>query len=461
MSLSFNNLPLTEELIQVVSELGFSAMTPIQSQSIPALLEGKDLIGQSKTGSGKTAAFTLPILQKIDLKLKKIQALILCPTRELSLQVTREIRKFGRRHAGLKVIILSGGEPIKPQVEALNRGVHIVVGTPGRLLDHLKKPDFDLSHIFCVVLDEADRMLDMGFQKDMEVILKSTPSSRQTVFFSATYPSSIEALSQDYQRNPVRVTINEEKVENKIQHLAYETSHKEKHQRMLDLLHECNPSSALIFCNLKNTVNELILSLQKSGVSAALFHGDLEQNDRNRVMVKFRNQSIRILVAIDVAVRGIDIEKLDMVFNFDLPQSSEVYVHRTGRTGRAGEKGIAVSLLCDYDSIKIDKIETFIGMKIERKTWTSQFRKSLPHFEESKMETLYLSCGRKDKIRPGDILGALTGELGNLQGTDIGKIEIFDRFSYVAISKNVFSEALQRINNGKIKGRKVRAEKVV
>lgn len=461
--MNFNSLSLSPALLQVAAELGFKKLTPIQQQSIPLLLEGKDLIGQSKTGSGKTAAFALPLLQKINLKLKRIQALVLCPTRELCTQVAREIRKFGRRHPGLQVIILSGGEPIHPQLTALKRGVHIAVGTPGRLLDHLRRPTFDLSQVTTVVLDEADRMLDMGFREDMEIILKVTPTTRQTLFFSATYPESIETMSHTYQKNPVKITIeDQEQAVPAIQQNFYEAHYEEKFQALLCLLQKYNPDSALIFCNLKVTVAELTQFLLKSGVSVACLHGDLEQNERNKVMAKFRNGSTRLLVATDVAARGLDIEKLDSVFNFDLPANPDIYVHRIGRTGRAGQKGMAFSLVTPREWGKVKKIEEVMGLKTGHEILDFRNVKSdrkIP-FKDSKMETLYISCGRKDKMRPGDILGALTGEAGGLKGSDIGKIEIFDQFSYVAISKSVATLALQRLNNGKIKGRKVRVEKV-
>ncbi|MBI3555125.1 MAG: ATP-dependent RNA helicase DbpA [Deltaproteobacteria bacterium] len=462
----FGSLKLSPELVQVTRELGYEFLTPVQAQSIPLLLEGKDLIGQAKTGSGKTAAFTLPILEKIDLRQRRIQALVLCPTRELCTQVVREVRKLGRRHSGLQVLDCSGGQPLRPQMSALQQGVHVVVGTPGRVLDHLNRATLDLKSVGTLVLDEADRMLDMGFQEDMESILRAIPKQRQTVFFSATFPRSIESMSKSYQRDPVRVTIEEQaELSPAISQIYYEIEFDTKFAALLFALKEHKPESAIIFCNLKTTVAMLTEDLLDSGVSTACLHGDLEQNERDRVMAKFRNHSIRVLVATDVAARGIDVENLDLVLNFDLPPKADVYVHRIGRTGRAGKEGLAVSFAAQREKSKIHAIEEFTGVTIERREVPSkaslQSRKSeviLPAGAE--METLFISGGRKQKMRPGDILGALTGEAGGLSGSDIGKIEIHDNFAYVAVSRAVAQVALERLRNGRIKGRKFRVEPV-
>jgi ATP-independent RNA helicase DbpA len=463
----FASLRLSSSLVQVVEELGFKKLTPIQAQSIPLLLEGKDLIGQSKTGSGKTAAFTLPILEKLDLRRLQLQAFVLCPTRELCTQVAREIRKLGRYHSGLQVLILSGGQEFYPQTSSLEKGVHIVVGTPGRVLDHLNRGTLQLNQVRTLVLDEADRMLDMGFQEDMEKILAKVPKIRQTVLFSATYPKKIESLSRMYQRQAVRVTIQEQEQQAGpgIRQVFYEVDPEVKFNGLLWLLQQNKPESAIIFCNLKATVIELARALDKAGVSTSCLHGDLEQNERDRVMAKFRNQSVRILVATDVAARGIDVENLDAVFNFDLPAKADIYVHRIGRTGRAGKKGLAISLATSREKGKIQAIETYTGIKIEEKTLArvenlnvNEFKKALQ--QDAKMTTLYISGGRKEKVRPGDILGALTGDAGCLNGTDIGKIEIHDHFSYVAVSKEVAYPTMQRLRDGKIKGRRFRVELV-
>jgi ATP-independent RNA helicase DbpA len=461
MATDFSSLSLAPGLLDVIQELGYKSLTPIQAQSIPLLLEGKDLVGQSKTGSGKTAAFTIPILDKLENR-RDLQALVLCPTRELCTQVAREMRKLGRRHPGLQVLIVAGGQPMFSQIGALEKGVHIVVGTPGRVIDHLKRGTLDLSRVATLVLDEADRMLDMGFEEDMETILREVPETRQTVFFSATFPQSIEAMSRKYQNKPARVTISEESAAAPdIKQQVYEAEQDQKANALLWLLRQNQPESAIVFCNLKATVAELARALIRAEVSAAALHGDLEQNDRDRVMAKFRNHSTRVLVATDVAARGLDIEKLDLVINYDLPAQPEIYVHRIGRTGRAGQRGLAISLALPREKNRVDAIATLMGTEITRKTipaaqqLEAEASKTILE-KDAKMDTLYISGGRKEKMRPGDILGALTGEAGGLQGTDIGKIEIHDHFSYVAISKHIAQLAMRRLGEGRIKGRKFR-----
>jgi len=465
-TLEFASLSLSPELLQVVEELGFKHLTPIQAQSIPHLLNGKDLIGQSKTGSGKTAAFSLPILQNLNVHGRRLQALVLCPTRELCTQVAGEIRKLGRKHPGLQVLILSGGQPIFPQLSALENGVHIAVGTPGRVLDHLDRRTLNLMDVATVVLDEADRMLDMGFQEDIEKILVQAPKMRQTVLFSATFPRSIEEMSKAYQKFPLKITIEESAQSTPdIRQLVYETPIENKEKAVLWLLQQNQADSAIVFCNQKATVARIAELFIDAGVSAAGIHGDLEQSARDRVMAKFRNQSTRVLIATDVAARGIDIDSLDLVFNYDLPAQPETYIHRIGRTGRAGKKGLAISLATDREKAKLTAIEKETGMKIERKTMAAtqqldvEVQKTSLH-QDAKMETLYISGGRKDKVRPGDILGALTGEAGGLKGEHIGKIEIHDKFSYVAVSRKVAHLAVERLGNGKIKGRKFRVQLV-
>ena len=460
----FSTLPLSPSLVAVVQELGFLKLTPIQRQSIPILLKGKDLIGQSRTGSGKTAAFALPILEKINIHLSHVQALILCPTRELCAQVTRDIRKLGRNHPGLKVLPLAGGVPVRPQRDALEKGIHIAVGTPGRILDHITREHLDLSKLGTVVLDEADRMLDMGFEEEMAQILKATPKSRQTIFFSATFPEEIEAMSRAYQRSPSRITISEKpEAAASIRQLVYAVTSETKQTTLISLLQEFQPDSAIVFCNTKMACNELVEILARAKVSTACLHGELEQHMRDRVMARFRNKSIRVLVATDVAARGIDVENLEVVFNFDLPSKPDVYVHRIGRTGRAGKAGLAISLATQRDTVKVQSIEAFTRSPLEKKS-LSRFApqkdgpNKTPFSHDAKMETLLISGGRKEKVRAGDILGALTGDAGGLKASDIGKIEIHDNFSYVAVSAAVAKVALQRLNNGKIKGRKFRVE---
>jgi ATP-independent RNA helicase DbpA len=465
MSPDFGSLALSPALVEVAAELGYESLTPIQAQSIPVLLAGKDLIGQSKTGSGKTAAFALPILQNLDLGRREVQALVLCPTRELCAQVAREVRKLGRKHKGLQVLVVSGGEPGRPQVQALARGVHVVVGTPGRVLDHLGRGRLRLGAVATAVLDEADRMLDMGFEADMEKILGALPKRRQTVFFSATFPRTIEAMGRIHQRNPVRVNIAEDQaVAPEIRQFARVTGADHKLDALYWVLENQRHESALIFCNQKVVVRKLTRALATSGVSTECLHGDLEQFDRDRVMAMFRNQSVRVLVATDVAARGLDVADLDLVINYDLPSTPEVYVHRIGRTGRAGRVGLAVSLATEREKPQLSTIERFTGSQLERlqgpAKGESGGRGSGPTAalaRPAKMDTIQISGGRKDKVRPGDILGALTGEAGGLDSAEVGKIEIHDRLSYVAVASQSSRNAVDSLNDGRIKGRRFRA----
>jgi ATP-independent RNA helicase DbpA len=457
----FATLALSPALLAVVAELGFEKLTPVQAQTIPALLAGKDLVGQSRTGSGKTAAFALPILERLSLQTREVGALVLCPTRELSAQVAREIRRLGRRHAGLTVLVLAGGEPVGRQIGALEKGVHIAVGTPGRVLDHLRRRTLRVHRVATVVLDEADRMLDMGFQEDMEKILRALPPQRQTVFFSATFPSSIVTLCEKHQTDPVFVKVEAEPEQaREIRQLVVHVEQEQKIGALRWVLATHAHESALVFANLKVTVNEIAKVLTEAGVSTSSLHGDLEQYDRDRVMAKFRNASTRVLVATDVAARGIDVADLDLVVNFDLPSQPEVYVHRIGRTGRAGKVGLAISLRNAREQLKVDAIEHLTGTKL-----VVTEREAVPRGEkkaalaqalerDAKMATLRISGGRKEKVRPGDILGALTGEAGGFDAADIGKIEIHDHFSYVAVKKSISQGAQQSLSAGRIKGRK-------
>ena len=460
--MNFSSLALSPPLLQVLAELDFQDATPIQAQSIPVLLQGKDLVGQAKTGSGKTAAFGLPLLQNLQLSQRRLQALVLCPTRELCAQVAGELRKLARRLPGVQVLVLAGGQPIRPQIDALEKGAHIAVGTPGRIIDLLEREALETRHLATVVLDEADRMLDMGFRDDMVRILKQTPPRRQTVLFSATFPPDIEAISRSFQKQPVRVTVAEADAPPDIRQLCYVCEPEEKPALLLRILRQYQPASAIVFCNLKATVVELERALAAARVSADGLQGDLEQFERDQVMAKFRNRSTRVLIATDVAGRGIDVEALDAVINYDLPSQPEPYVHRIGRTGRAGRTGLAISIATPRDDRKIEGIEDATGVKLERASV-----ETLPPAElkggvslESAWETLYISAGRKDKMRPGDILGALTGEAGGLNASDVGKIEIHDHHAYVAVSKSIVRVALQRLSEGRIKGRKHRIERV-
>ena len=457
-NLGFALLAISVDLQTTVQELGFTEMTPIQAQSIPLLLKGKDLIAQAKTGSGKTAAFAIPILEKIRLEPRFVQAMVICPTRELCAQVTNDIRKLGRKMPGLQVLPLSGGVPGKPQAIALAGGVHIVVGTPGRILDHINRDQLDPRFIQTLVLDEADRMLEMGFQAEMDGIMEAIPQTRQTVLFSATYPADIKAISQSYQIDPVHLTI-EEPAETKslTDQLVYISDPEAKGETLLKILKYHLPEAAMVFCNQKATVIEIAETLFEAGVSVAALHGDLEQNQRDEVMSTFRNGSKRVLVTTDIAGRGIDIDNLAMVVNFDVPHQVDSYIHRVGRTGRAGKKGLAVTISTGQDRMRLFDFERDFGVKlIEGDFVTPRLDSSGVRGAtlDSNMRTLAINGGRKEKVRPGDILGALTGEAGGLDGGKVGKIEVLDHVTFVAVAKAVAPSALQNLRRGKIKGRR-------
>ncbi|HEX6766529.1 MAG TPA: ATP-dependent RNA helicase DbpA [Polyangiaceae bacterium] len=464
---TFAELGLSPPLLEVVGELGFEKLTKIQAESIPPLLSGRDLVGQSITGSGKTLAFALPMLERLQLETRELQGLVLCPTRELGAQVARELRKLGRRLPGLTVVVLSGGEPVREQARALERGGHLAVGTPGRVLDHLRRRTLRVHGVATVVLDEADRMLDMGFLPDIEKVLKALPASRQTLFFSATFPPTIRELSEKHQKNPIFISVEQEAAERPdIVELVVRTEASQKLDTLRWALEHHGHESALVFVNLKASVAEIEEDLRKRGFSVASLHGDLEQRDRDRVMAKFRNGSTRVLLATDVAARGIDLEALDLVINFDLPRQTEVYVHRIGRTGRAGKSGLSISLCSPGDEPKLRAIEESTGRSLTpvRPESRSAARVEAPEKPSvprvAAMDTLRLSGGRKDKLRPGDILGALTGEAGGLRGDDVGKIEIHDRFSFVAVSRGVSQKALASLRDGRIKGRRFQVARV-
>ncbi len=463
MSAEFSLLGLSSPLLDVLTEVGFSVATPVQKASIPVLLSGRDAVVRADTGTGKTAAYILPILQRIDHQERIPKVLVLCPTRELSAQVAREFRRLGRQHKGLRVLVLVGGEPRRRQTSALVEGAHVIVGTPGRVLDHLTRKDLRLEALTTVVLDEADRMLEMGFQDELSAILEETPAGRQMAFFSATFPHSIEAMSERYQSTPEQIIAEPAAINSEAcAQFVIPIESEDKLSSLRWVLAQHPHKRALVFTNFKASAAAIERSLQADGLSASALHGDLEQIDRDRVMAKFRNGSTTVLVATDVAARGIDVPDLDLVINAELPHQPEIYVHRIGRTGRAGKSGVAVSLVLPRDGEKLAAIEATIGHAIEQLVITeaptsAAFSGSetagAPH---GPMDTLRISGGRKDKVRPADILGALTGEAGGLAGTDVGKIEIHDTFSYVAVSRSTSRLAVKSLSNGRIKGRKFR-----
>ena len=455
---AFSSLPLCAEQLANIQSLDYDVMTPIQAQSLPAILDGKDLLAQAKTGSGKTAAFAIGLLHKLDPRRYQTQALVLCPTRELADQVSNEIRRLARAFPNIKVTTLCGGKPIAQQLSSLEHDPHIVVGTPGRLLQHLEKGSLQLDGLQTLVLDEADRMLDMGFYDDIMRIIKLAPKQRQTLLFSATYPDEIKFISDAIQHEPVDVRVESTHHNNKIEQIFYEIEKGDRTRVLVALLEHFNPASTVVFCNRKQQCQELADELWQKGFHAQALHGDLEQRDRDEVLIQFANKSSSILIATDVAARGIDIKDLTMVVNFELSPDPEIYIHRIGRTGRAGNSGLALSLFMASEAAKVNAIEKFqdsparIAPISSLKT-RENFRLSPP------MVTLSINGGRKDKVRAGDILGALTAN-AKIPGKQIGKIDIADKVAYVAVERQVAKQALQTLSEGKIKARKFRVRKL-
>lgn len=456
---AFSSLKLHPALLSNLHDLGYHQMTTIQAKSLPVVLAGGDLIAQSKTGSGKTAAFGLGILQGLNVQLFAVQALVLCPTRELADQVAKEIRRLARAVHNIKVLGLCGGAPFGPQVGSLEHGAHIVVGTPGRVADHLRKGNLKLDGLKMFVLDEADRMLEMGFQETLEAIAKKLPVERQTLLFSATFPDQIEAISAKLLRSPERVTVKEQHTNVSIQEYFYNVGGTDSRDEILQrLLLKFRPGSAVVFCSTRKETEALAHTLRQAGFSALALHGELDQKQRDQTLTRFANKSVSIMVATDVAARGLDIDALDAVFNYHLARDPEVHVHRVGRTGRAGASGVACSLVGDRDSQKIARLEALQDRSISIASPPSlagvDGNGYLPP-----MVTLQIDGGRKQKVRPGDILGALTAS-GDLKGDDVGKIHIYDNCAYVAVRRRIAGDALRQISQGKLKGRNFRVRKI-
>ena len=532
--LRFDELGLQDALMRAVADMGFEAASPIQAQAIPVELEGRDVIGQAQTGTGKTAAFGLPLLEKIDPKNKKMQALILCPTRELAIQVADEIRKLAKYMHGIKILPIYGGQDIVKQIRSLKGGVQIIIGTPGRVMDHMRRKTIKLEQVHTVILDEADEMLNMGFVEDIETILASVPEERQTVLFSATMPEAIMNIAKNFQKDPVLVRVlKKELTVPKIGQYYYMVRQKNKAEVLSRLLDMYNPKLSLVFCNTKKMVDELVNELQGRGYFAEGLHGDLKQSQRDRVMAGFRSGKTEILVATDVAARGIDVDDVEAVFNYDIPQDEEYYVHRIGRTGRAGREGMAFSLVVgreiyklkdiqrycktkiherqipsvnDVTKIKIDNILTRMGKIIEEEDLGSlvqaieekineeeysslelaaAFLKDILGEEseeieeiyapeqweegrgrgrrsgrgaESGMTRLFINIGKKQGIRPGDIVGAIAGESG-IPGKMIGSIDMYDRYTFVDVPRGQVGAIIKAMKKSKIKGKSVNVER--
>ena len=516
----FEDLGLCPEIMKAVKNMGFEEASPIQAKAIPAMLEGKDIIGQAQTGTGKTAAFGIPLLEKIDPKNKKLQAIVLCPTRELAIQVAEEIRNLAKYMHAIKVLPIYGGQEIVKQIRSLKSGTQLIIGTPGRVMDHMRRKTVKMENVHTVVLDEADEMLNMGFREDIETILEGVPEERQTVLFSATMPKPILDITKRFQKNAelIKVTKKELTVPN-IEQFYYEVKPKNKEEVLSRLLDIYNPKLSVIFCNTKKQVDLLVNGLLGRGYFAAGLHGDMKQAQRDRVMEGFRKGKTEILVATDVAARGIDVEEVEAVFNYDLPQDDEYYVHRIGRTGRAGRVGRSFSFvtgkevyklkeiqrycktkiyaqkvpsLDDVANTKMDKLMETINRIIEEEDLTTYFQMIQAEVndsdytsmdiaaallklcsgtkeedgedmfedtgaEEPGMVRLFINIGKKHKAKPGDILGALAGESG-LPGKVVGTIDMYDKYTFVEVPREYARDILNAMDHAKIKGKSVAVE---
>ncbi|MGH8811478.1 MAG: ATP-dependent RNA helicase DbpA [Advenella sp.] len=449
--MSFSTLPLSDAQQKNLAELGFQTMTPIQSASLPAVLEGRDVLAQAKTGSGKTLAFALGLLQRLNPAYFGCQALVLCPTRELAEQVAQEVRKLARALGNIKVLALYGGTALKPQAESLQHGAHIVVGTPGRVLDLVDRDVLNLSAVKVLVLDEADRMIDMGFYEDISAITQACPLKRQNLLFSATFPPAILKASEGFLMNPVHVRTDDKPDHPDTESWFVATEDADRFETTATLLNAYRPVSTLAFCNTKAQCEALTDSLLERGIEARTLHGDMDQRDREDVLVDFIGQSCSVLVATDVAARGLDIATLDAVINVDMSPNAETHIHRVGRTGRvAGRGGLALTLCTPKEKFRAERIEQALGKPL---AWLDMntLKRARGAFTPP-MRTICIRGGKKDKLRPGDLLGALTKDLG-LQADQVGKISLFDFVAFVAIDRSIAEDTLQRLSQRPIKGR--------
>ena len=519
--MTFEEMCLDTRIMRAIAEMGFEQPSPIQAQSIPIAVEGKDMIGQARTGTGKTASFGIPMLQRINPKDKNLQAIVLCPTRELAIQSANEIRKLAKFLHGIKVLPIYGGQEISKQIRSLKGGVQIVIGTPGRVMDHLRRHTLKPQTVDIVVLDEADEMLNMGFREDIETILGQLPEERQTMLFSATMPKPILEIAKRYLHEPEIVkVIQKELTVPKIEQYYYEVNPRKKNEVLSRLLDMYDPSLSLVFCNTKRKVDELVADLKGRGYFAEGLHGDMKQSQRDRVMNGFRNGRTDILVATDVAARGIDVDDVEAVFNYDVPQDDEYYVHRIGRPGRAGREGRAFTLVVGKEIYKLKDIQRYCKTKIRRQPIPSvndvaaikveklleqageliatdglgrmmdlleeyldgsdysatemaaallamqlgeTSTQTLPKEEfgdtgaEPGMVRMFMNIGKKDRVRIGDILGAVAGESG-MEGALVGTIDMYDNFSFVEVPQEYAAAVLEAMNHSKIKGRRVNME---
>jgi ATP-independent RNA helicase DbpA len=453
-SLDFSRLNLSATSVANLTQLGYTAMTPIQAASLPLALAGQDLIAQASTGSGKTAAFGLPLVEKLQATDMVIQALVLCPTRELADQVTQEIRRLARATGNIKVVTLCGGVPLRGQVISLEHGAHVVVGTPGRILDHLERGSLNLQAVKTLVLDEADRMLDMGFMEDIAKVVKQCAKDRQTLLFSATYPEGIAQLASQFMRQPRTVTVQVQHSASKIRQVFVQVKEGERLNAVSQMLNHFRPESTLAFCNTKQQCRDLVAVLQAQGFSALALFGELDQRERDQVLIQFANRSCSVLVATDVAARGLDVAQLEAVINVDVTPDSEVHIHRIGRTGRGDAEGLAISLASLDEMGSVGKIELLQGRE---SVWIplASLTPAAGGVLRPPMATLQIVGGRKEKIRAGDVLGALTGEAGFTR-EQVGKINVNEFSTYVAVVRSIAKQAVDKLSSGRVKGRSVK-----
>ena len=449
---SFSSLPLSPAFLANLDLLGYFEMTTIQAQSLPPVLAGRDLIAQAKTGSGKTAAFGIGILHKLNPAYFAVQALVLCPTRELADQVANELRRLARSAGNIKILTLTGGAPMRPQIASLEHGAHIVVGTPGRIRDHLGRGTIKLGTVQTLVLDEADRMTDMGFYEEIAGIVSALPARRQTLLFSATYPDDIRRSTAAFLKDPVEVTVQAQHDNSQIEQRFYEVGFDERNGAVGRLLKAFKPVSTLAFCNTKIHCRELAAELREQGFSALALYGELEQRERDEILVLFANQSCSVLVATDVAARGLDIQSLAAVINVDVSKDTEVHIHRIGRTGRGSEKGLALSLCAPNEKKWVKLIEQYQKGPVQWHDLKELAEDDALPAAPAPMLTLCIMGGKKDKLRPGDLLGALTGDAG-LTKEQVGKINVFEFMTYVALERTVAAGAFKRLNSGNPLGR--------
>ena len=450
----FGTLPLAPQTLANLTQLGYVQMTPIQAASLPVALLGKDLIAQAKTGSGKTAAFALALLANLNPRRFAVQAMVLCPTRELADQVTTEIRRLARAEENVKVVTLCGGVALRGQTASLEHGVHIVVGTPGRIMDHLERGNLSLDALNTLVLDEADRMLDMGFFEDIVTVARQCPPARQTLLFSATYPEGIAKLAAQFMKSPERITVASQHEEGKIVQRWYEVKNSDRLHTVSMLLDHFRPASTLAFCNTKQQCRDLVAVLQAQGFSAMALFGELEQRERDQVLVQFSNRSCSVLVATDVAARGLDIAQLEAVINVDVTPDAEIHIHRIGRTGRADAEGLVLNLASMDEMGFVGKIEQLQGRESDWRP-LAELTPGTGEPLRPPMSTLQIVGGRKEKIRAGDVLGALTGDAGFAK-EQVGKINVNEFSTYVAVDRRIAREAAHKLSTGRVKGKSVK-----